>query len=182
MRKQVAAHLRCPLCCVGQEICWKLFTCDFLFNPKVWMQALVNILNPRSGINKQSLAWSCVCELYIYEGALHQRAAEERENDVTSGWKGTGAGDLLNRFPSSLPGPSGFGSLTSDLGRCANNQNGNLRWHLPLGVRPTPPLNGKISRHFSTPLFFFCNWYNIKPRLWQGVRSGVQLSCTETRF
>ena len=24
--------------------------------------------------------------------------------------------------------------------------------------RPTPPLNGKISRHFFTPLFFFCNW------------------------
>ena len=22
---------------------------------------------------------------------------------------------------------------------------------------PTPPLNGKISRHFFTPLFFFCN-------------------------
>ena len=37
MRKQAAAHLRCPLCCVGQEICWKLFTWvwwDFLFNPK----------------------------------------------------------------------------------------------------------------------------------------------------
>ena len=48
MRKQVAAHLRCPLCCVGQEICWKLFTWvgwDFLFNPK-----FVNILNLRSGI------------------------------------------------------------------------------------------------------------------------------------
>ena len=24
--------------------------------------------------------------------------------------------------------------------------------------RPTPPLNGKISRHFFNPLFFFCNW------------------------
>ena len=83
MRKQAAAHLRCPLCCVGQEICWKLFTWvgwDFLFNPK-----FVNILNLRSGIKKQSLAWSSVCELYIYEGALHQRAAEERGNDVTSG-------------------------------------------------------------------------------------------------
>ena len=46
----------------------------------------------------------------------------------------------------------------SRYGRCAKNQNGNLRWHLPLGVRPPPPLNGKISRHFFTPLFFFCNW------------------------
>ena len=27
----------------------------------------------------------------------------------------------------------------STLGRCAKNQNGNLRWHLPLGVRPPPP-------------------------------------------
>ena len=44
------------------------------------------------------------------------------------------------------------------LGKGSNNQNGNLRWHLPLGVRPPPPLNGKISRHFFTPLFFFCNW------------------------
>ena len=47
-------------------------------------------------------------------------------------------------------------TLGHKLGRCAENQNGNLRWHLPLGVRP-PPLNGKISRHFFTPLFFFCN-------------------------
>ena len=45
------------------------------------------------------------------------------------------------------------------LGKGAENQNGNLRWHLPIGVRPPPPpLNGKISRHFFTPLFFFCNW------------------------
>ena len=26
--------------------------------------------------------------------------------------------------------------LDITLGRCANNQNGNLRWHLPLGVDP----------------------------------------------
>ena len=25
------------------------------------------------------------------------------------------------------------------LGKESNNQNGNLRWHLPLGVRPPPP-------------------------------------------
>ena len=25
------------------------------------------------------------------------------------------------------------------LGRCSKTQNGNLRWHLPLGVRPPPP-------------------------------------------
>ena len=79
------------------------------------IQKFVNFLNLRSRIKKQSLAWSCVCELYIYEGALHQRAAEEREDDVTSGWKGTGASDLLDRFPASLPGPSGLGSLTSGL-------------------------------------------------------------------
>ena len=43
------------------------------------------------------------------------------------------------------------------LGKCANNQNGNLRWHLPLGVRPPPPppLMAQISRHFFTPLFSF---------------------------
>ena len=39
------------------------------------------------------------------------------------------------------------------LGRCAKNQNGNLRWHLPLGVRSPPPLMPQISRHFFTPLF-----------------------------
>ena len=27
----------------------------------------------------------------------------------------------------------------SSLGKGSNNQNGNLRWHLPLGVRPPPP-------------------------------------------
>ena len=39
----------------------------------------------------------------------------------------------------------------------ADNQNGNLRWHLPLGVRPPPPppLMTQISRHFFTPLFSF---------------------------
>ena len=42
-----------------------------------------------------------------------------------------------------------------NLGKCANNQNGNLRWHLPLGVRPPPPLMAQISRHFFTPLFSF---------------------------
>ena len=44
------------------------------------------------------------------------------------------------------------------LGKGSNNQNGNLRWHLPLGVQPPPPLMAQISRHFFTPLFFFCNW------------------------
>ena len=49
------------------------------------------------------------------------------------------------------------GFKSKDLGRCANNQNGNLRWHLPLGVRPPPPppLMAQISRHFFTPLFSF---------------------------
>ena len=42
----------------------------------------------------------------------------------------------------------------NNLGKCANNQNGNLRWHLPLGVRPPPlPLMAQISRHF-LPHFF----------------------------
>ena len=31
----------------------------------------------------------------------------------------------------------------SQLGKESNNQNGNLRWHLPLGVRP--PHNGRKS-------------------------------------
>ena len=43
-----------------------------------------------------------------------------------------------------------------ELGKGSNNQNGNLRWHLPLGVRP-PPLNGTNFQTFFTPLFFFCN-------------------------
>ena len=34
-----------------------------------------------------------------------------------------------------------------------SNQNGNLRWHLPLGLRPPPPLMARISRHF-LPHFF----------------------------
>ena len=31
---------------------------------------------------------------------------------------------------------SGHQNMDPRLGRCAKNQNGNLRWHLPLGVRP----------------------------------------------
>ena len=46
-----------------------------------------------------------------------------------------------------------FGGLISPLGRCAENQNGNLRWHLPLGVRPPPPLIAKFPDIFS-PYFF----------------------------
>ena len=37
-------------------------------------------------------------------------------------------------------------------GTVADNQSGNLRWYLPLGVRP-PPLMAQISRHF-LPHFF----------------------------
>ena len=37
-------------------------------------------------------------------------------------------------------------------GRVADNQNGNLRWYLPLGVRP--PLNGTNFQTFFYPTFF----------------------------
>ena len=43
--------------------------------------------------------------------------------------------------------------LIHSLGRCAENQNGNLRWHLPLGVRPPPPLMAKFPDIF-LPYFF----------------------------
>ena len=38
------------------------------------------------------------------------------------------------------------------LGRGSNNQNGNLRWFLPLGV--DPPLNGTNFQTFFYPTFF----------------------------
>ena len=41
------------------------------------------------------------------------------------------------------------------LGRCAKNQNGNLRWHLPLGVRPPPPLMAKFPDIFLPHFFSF---------------------------
>ena len=42
------------------------------------------------------------------------------------------------------------------LGMGSNNQNGNLRWYLPLGVRPPPPpLMAQISRHFLPHFFSF---------------------------
>ena len=45
-------------------------------------------------------------------------------------------------------------SYGDNLGKGSNNQNGNLRWFLLLGVRPSPPpLMGQISRHF-LPHFF----------------------------
>ena len=43
----------------------------------------------------------------------------------------------------------------SRLGRCAENQNGNLRWHLPLGVRPPPPLMAKFPDIFLPHFFSF---------------------------
>ena len=39
------------------------------------------------------------------------------------------------------------------LGRGSNNQIGNLRWYLPLGVRP-PPLNGTNFQTFFYPTSF----------------------------
>ena len=41
----------------------------------------------------------------------------------------------------------------SPLGTGANNQNGNLRWYLPLGVDPPPP-NGTNFQKFFYPTFF----------------------------
>ena len=41
------------------------------------------------------------------------------------------------------------------LGRGSNNQNGNLRWHLPLGVRPPPPLMAKFPDIFLPHFFSF---------------------------
>ena len=48
-----------------------------------------------------------------------------------------------------------FSILVSLLGRYANNQNGNLRWYLPLSVDPPPPLMAEISRHFLPHFFSF---------------------------
>ena len=42
------------------------------------------------------------------------------------------------------------------LGKSSNNQNGHLRWFFHQAS--DPPLMDIISRPFSTPLFFFCNW------------------------
>ena len=49
----------------------------------------------------------------------------------------------------------GMNWMTLTIGRGADNQNGNLRWSLPLGVEHPPPLMAQISRHFFTPLFSF---------------------------
>ena len=44
-------------------------------------------------------------------------------------------------------------SISPRLGRCADNQNGNLRWYLPLGV--DPPLNGTNFQTFLPHFFSF---------------------------
>ena len=41
------------------------------------------------------------------------------------------------------------------LGKGAENQNGNLRWHLPLGVPPPPPLMAKFPDIFLPHFFSF---------------------------
>ena len=48
-----------------------------------------------------------------------------------------------------------FNLATYILGRCAENQNGNLRWHLPLDVRPPPPLMAKFPDIFLPHFFSF---------------------------
>ena len=45
-------------------------------------------------------------------------------------------------------------TIVDILGKGSNNQNGNLRRFLPLGVDP-PPLMAQISRHFLPPFFSF---------------------------
>ena len=77
----------------------------------------------------------------------------DRDNDF---------GGLLNKgfinysFYNTLQSSMIFVSI-NDLGKGADNQNGNLRWHLPLGVRPPPPppLMAQISRHFLPHFFSF---------------------------
>ena len=67
-------------------------------------------------------------------------------------------GDISSLAASSRQGVYSHTKKDSNSGTGSNNQNGNLRWILPLGVGPTPPpLMAQISRHFFTPLFFFCN-------------------------
>ena len=57
--------------------------------------------------------------------------------------------------PPPRPGPQPP-LLLGSLGRCANNQNGNLRWYLPLGVRPPPPpLMAKFPDIFLPHFFSF---------------------------
>ena len=60
-------------------------------------------------------------------------------------------GLLLDFFLCFVGGP---GACFFYLGTVSNNQNGNLRWFLPLGVDP-PPLMAKISRHFLPHFFSF---------------------------
>ena len=45
--------------------------------------------------------------------------------------------------------------LQAILGKGSNNQNGNLRWHLPLGARPPPPLMAKFPDIFLPHFFSF---------------------------
>ena len=54
----------------------------------------------------------------------------------------------------------------------SNNQNGNIRWIFSIRLGPPPPLLlDKISRHFFTPLFFFCNWILHR---WNGIYTWSQ--------
>ena len=74
--------------------------------------------------------------------------------------------------------------LYESLGKVSKNQNGNLRWHLPLGVQPPPPLNGTNFQTFFYPTFFFCNWilhiwngfYTSKISLWSPLIIGSKLT------
>ena len=45
-------------------------------------------------------------------------------------------------------------SMSKNLGTGAYNQNGNLKWHLPLGVGP-PPIMARISIYFLPHCFSF---------------------------
>ena len=118
-------------------------TCSFL-----------NLFNLKSAERRLYLVWF-LCQL------LWQFPRSKSENHPSWLWGGKLGKNWDARgcmFP--VPEmPSGFffkiwvciGGCS--LGKGSNNQNGNLRWHLPLGVRPPPPLMAKFPDIFY-PTFF----------------------------
>ena len=122
-----------------------------------------------------------------YLGEMIQQIADEQKGRVWAAGRWASRG-----VRSYIPGFSPFyrlsGRLTAlsfhqsfnrseqleGLGKVSKNQNGNLRWHLPLGARPPPPLMAQISRHFFTSLFFLCNWIlNIWNRFYTWSQSKI---------
>ena len=122
-------------------------TCDFWYAFKFSL-----LLWSRSVKYWKNISFFFFYQKYLFFAELGVRISPLAERKILL------AGNF-GEYPPPTPHPPFNGKelpisiWTFPLGRLSNNQNGNLRWFLPLGVR-SPPLNGTNFQTFFYPTFF----------------------------